>query len=134
MKKFIAVLGVACLFGLSAGAVLADEGKTDAKTPEKGGPGKGEMFAKIDADGNGSISLDEFKAWQAKRMEMRKAKGDKADQKADVKMPSAEERFAKLDTNKDGQLSKEEFMAGHQGRGHGKDVKKDAPAGAPAKQ
>ena len=147
MKKFITVLGVACLFGLSAGVVLAGEGQAqgEGKGPGKGGQGKmgGEMFAKFDADGNGTLSLAEFKAMQEKRMEMRKAKmGDKADAKADVKMPSAEERFAKLDTNTDGQLTKDELAAGHQGRGgkggegrgHGKDAKKDAPAGAPAKE
>jgi hypothetical protein len=149
MKKFITVLGVACLFGLSAGVVLAGEcnakgdGLGEGKGPEKGGPGKkgGEMFVKADADGNGTLSLAEFTAMQAKREEMRKEKmGDKADPKREGKRPSVEERFAKLDANADGQLTKEELAAGRQGkggkggRGHGKGGPEGGKEGGPAKE
>jgi hypothetical protein len=72
------------------------EGKHQRPSPE-------EIFKKLDTDGDGFLSLEEFKAgprWQ----------NDQA---------KAEEVFKKLDTNGDGKLSLEEFKAGHPPREHG---------------
>jgi Ca2+-binding EF-hand superfamily protein len=52
-----------------------------------------EMFKKLDKDGNGSVSKEEFMA----------SPGAKKD------ATKAEERFGKMDKNKDGSLSKEEM-------------------------
>jgi Ca2+-binding EF-hand superfamily protein len=68
-------------------------------------------FAAIDTDGNGTLSLEEFKAMVAKKHEARKLKEGEAAKPA----PNAEETFAKLDTDKSGGLSKEEMAAGHKG-------------------
>lgn len=57
---------------------------------------KGERFAKRDTNGDGQLSLDEFKAGMPE---------DKA--------AKAGEIFAKIDTNSDGALSKDELKAGH---------------------
>jgi hypothetical protein len=57
---------------------------------------KGERFAKRDTNGDGQLSLDEFKAGMP---------ADKAEKAAAI--------FAKIDTNSDGALSKDELKAGH---------------------
>lgn len=54
-----------------------------------------EYFKKLDANGDGKLSLAEFKG---------KAEGDRA-----AKM---EERFKKMDKNSDGSVTLEEFIAG----------------------
>lgn len=108
MKKLTIVLSV-----LAASATLAfaeDGAKKDGAKKEgaPGGPGgrRGggnpeEFFKKLDSNGDGGISLDEFKA------------GPRAQ-----KDPSkAEERFKQLDTNGDGKLSLEELKAGHHAPG-----------------
>jgi len=74
------------------GAPAAPGGKGDRPAPE-------EIFKKLDTNGDGFISLDEFKA------------GPRA-QKDPAK---AEEAFKKMDTDGDGKLSLEEFKAGHHG-------------------
>jgi len=91
-----------------------------------GGPGKGErpppeaIFKKLDTNGDGAISLEEFKASPRGKMDPTKA----------------EEIFKKIDTNGDGSLSLEEFKAHkppHHGQGHGKAEGKggEAPPAAP---
>ena len=60
---------------------------------------KGERFAKRDTNGDGQLSIDEFKAGMP---------ADKADKAAEI--------FAKIDTNSDGALSKDELKAGHDKR------------------
>lgn len=68
-------------------AAVAAEGK---KTPD---PAK--IFARKDANSDGVITLDEFKAGMK----------DKA-------LDNADKRFKKIDTNSDGKLSLDEFKAG----------------------
>lgn len=73
----------------------------DAPKKGEGKPGEGkrnpeEMFKKLDTNGDGSVSKDE---WMAGPM----AKRDAA---------KGEERFKSLDKNGDGKLSLEEFKAG----------------------
>lgn len=68
-------------------AAVAAEGK---KAPD---PAK--IFARKDANSDGAITLDEFKAGMK----------DKA-------LDNADKRFKKIDTNSDGKLSLDEFKAG----------------------
>ena len=89
MKSIITLLSVVAL----AATVTAAEG--DAKKPE--GKGKGDpaaAFAKLDKNGDGKVSKEEY-------MDSAAAKKDAA---------KAGESFAKRDKNGDGSLSKEEFI------------------------
>jgi Ca2+-binding EF-hand superfamily protein len=83
--RIVAVFAVA--FGCMAPALSAD-GEKKAPNPEK-------VFAKKDANSDGSLTLDEFKAGLK----------DKA-------LASADKRFKKIDSNGDGKLSLDEFKAG----------------------
>ncbi len=94
--KIIAIattLGLAFTFSVSAGD---EEGKK--KRPEGKGqrgrmPSPEQMIKKLDKDGNGTLSLEEFK------------KGKGAQKKPD----RAEQFFKKMDADKDGQLTKDEI-------------------------
>jgi Ca2+-binding EF-hand superfamily protein len=91
MKSITSILSILAL----AATLNAAEG--DAKKPAAEGDKKAkaspeEMFKRIDKDGNGSISKEEYMAGPGKKDA---AKGA--------------ERFGKLDKNTDGSLSKEEF-------------------------
>jgi hypothetical protein len=92
MKSIITLLTIAGL------ATFSFSAEGDAKKAEgKGGKGKmnpEEAFKKLDKDGNGSVSKEEY-------MASPQAKKDAA---------KAEESFGKRDKNKDGSLSKDEFM------------------------
>lgn len=83
--RVVAVFAVA--FGCMAPALSAD-GEKKAPNPEK-------VFAKKDANSDGSLSLDEFKTGLK----------DKA-------LNSADKRFKKMDANGDSKLSLDEFKAG----------------------
>lgn len=92
-----------------------------------------ERFKAMDTDGNGTISLAEFKVAQEKRMAERKAKmGDKWDEARAAKMPTAEQTFKRLDTDGNGALTPEELR--REGRakgpraGHGQGAEGGAPA------
>lgn len=88
-----AITSILAILALSA-TLNAAEG--DAKKPEAGkkkAPNPEEMFKKLDKDGNGSISKEEY-------MASPQAKKDEA---------KAAERFGKMDKNGDGSLSKEEM-------------------------
>ena len=80
-----------------------------AWSQEKKAKGIEKMFKKLDKDGNGSISLEEYKAL---------AKGD------DAKAEKLEKKFKKLDADGNGSLSMEEMAKGA-GKGGGKKKKKD---------
>jgi Ca2+-binding EF-hand superfamily protein len=90
--------------------------------------GPAEMFAKIDTDNSGTLTLDEMKAARPKRMENRgnleerfkqmDKNGNGVIDKDEFKGPP--ERFAKIDTDNSGTLSKEELKAARPPfRGHG---------------
>ncbi len=83
------VAAVACV---SAGTTLAaDEPKKD-RDPAK-------FFQKKDANGDGVLSLEEFKTGMPEKVAAK-----------------AEGRFKKLDTSGDGRVSREEFTAGMKDR------------------
>lgn len=121
MKMRIAVLSLLCV-SICAGSVLAGEGEEGAR---KGRQGNGaERFKAADTDGDGSLSLAEFTAVHAKRVEAMKAKiqekrgegkgkrGERPEGEGAAK-PSVEAIFAKLDTDNSGGLSPAEMKEGH---------------------
>lgn len=93
------------LTALLASASLALAAEGDKPKRPDGGDGKrpdpAEMFKKLDANSDGSISKDEFLAGP-------RAKQDPA---------KAGERFTMLDKDKDGKISKDEFAAMAKGKG-----------------
>jgi hypothetical protein len=107
------ILTLTALF-VGASLALAAEGDKP-KRPAEGGKGDAkkfnpeEIFKRLDANSDGSVSKDEYLAGP-------RAKQDPA---------KAGENFTRLDKDKDGKLTKEEFTAG---MGKGKERgKEDAP-------
>lgn len=99
MKKLLSImLGIVVA---SAMTVCAAEGGAKGKAEGKGGHGApGGAFKKMDADGNGSVSLDEYTAAMTK--------GVAPDEK---KKAGIEKRFKAIDSNGDNALSKDEMEA-----------------------
>lgn len=133
MKKFgwTMILAVACCLAASLAASAADEkaGGEARRAPGKR-PDAGERFKAMDSDGNGSISLAEWKAAHEKRIAaMKERMGDKFDA---ARVPNPEDAFKKLDKDNDGKLTKEEVAAGRPAgdrRGPGGRGGGDKPAG-----
>jgi hypothetical protein len=114
-KKHIVMKLILSLTVLLLGASLAAAAEGDK--PKKPGEGKGgdgkrpnpeEMFKRLDANADGSVSKDEYLAGP-------RAKQDPA---------KAGENFGRIDKDGDGKLSKEEFSA----MAKGKDGKGKRPA------
>ena len=84
------MIAFTCL-GLSA--AVTSSARAEEKPKKKPDPAK--MFEKKDADGDGALTLDEFK------------KGMK-----DKQLEGAEKRFKRLDTDGDGKVTLEEMKAG----------------------
>lgn len=86
---------------LSAGVLLlgGDQAEAKAKAKAKKGNNSSAVFAKLDTNGDGKLSQEEF----AKGMNAKKGKAAKGKKAAGI--------FAKLDANNDGFLSKSEFAA-----------------------
>ena len=108
MKQLSTLAALIALTSLSAFAEDKPEAKPEAKPDAKAEPAKPaadakpekpkmtpeERFKKLDKDGDGKLSIDEFR-------------GKK-------EASEAEEAFKKLDANGDGAISLEEFSAGGQ--------------------
>jgi Ca2+-binding EF-hand superfamily protein len=86
MKKLLLLAAVGLV--LQATPAFAEDHEGGSK---KRGEHKGEMFAKHDTNGDGSISEAEF-------------------------LTHAKAKFAKKDTNSDGSISKEEAKAAHEAK------------------
>jgi Ca2+-binding EF-hand superfamily protein len=84
-RSWVAALAIVCLVGLSGAVSAQEEPQQKKKSPEK-------TFAKLDTDGNGSLSLEEY---------VGKKEGDA--------VAKAEANFKKLDKDSDGSLTLEEF-------------------------
>lgn len=108
---------------ISASLALAAEGDKPKKPGPGGKPGEGkrpnpeEMFKKLDANADGSVSKDEFKAAPFAQKEPEKA----------------DKMFAFKDTDKDGKLTKEEFLKRPEGGKGGKPGQPGKPGEAPKK-
>jgi hypothetical protein len=89
MKSITSILAILAL----AATVNAAEGDKKPEGGKKKAPDMEAMFKKLDKDGNGSISKEEY-------MASPQAKKDEA---------KAGERFGKMDKDKDGSLSKAEM-------------------------
>jgi Ca2+-binding EF-hand superfamily protein len=127
LDVFICSLAV-CV--LTAGLAFGEHPTGEAKGQK---PDPAARFAKMDADGNGSVSLEEFKASHEKRMEaMKKHKGENAPAEGRTP-PPPEKIFERMDRNGDGAISLEEFKSGPKGRkeGKGAHAEKEAPPAAP---
>lgn len=88
--SYRSVISGGCLGLLILGAAV-----TQAADKPKAKPDPAKVFARKDADGDGSLTVEEFK----------KGLKEKALERAD-------KRFGKLDTDGDGKLSLAEFEAG----------------------
>ncbi len=74
---------------------------------------KKDQFSKVDTNGDGKVSLDEFKAQAAKAKKEPKPTDEQI-----------EKRFKHMDKDSSGDLSKEEMAAGHGKKEDGKGEKK----------
>ncbi len=84
---------LARLFAVSVVALVVAQAAFAAEGNKAPDPAK--IFARKDANSDGALTLDEFKAGMK----------DKA-------LDNADKRFKKIDTNSDGKLSLDEFKAG----------------------
>ncbi len=97
------------------GEISAEElnARDDARKEQRA-----EMLAGADADGNGSVSREEFQAFRmAKRAANNPDKNGDGVVDHDEFLAKAEERFEKLDKNGDGVLSADERQKRHRRRG-----------------
>lgn len=95
--------------GLFCGATAAggdDAEKTD--DPKAGKFDKAKLFAKMDANGDGKVTKEEFKIFADAVKEKLKDKGAGKGEKL-AGLLGADKLFEKMDANKDGEVSKEEF-------------------------
>jgi len=130
-KHFISALAVGLVVTL-ASVALAAEGKSKPAKPDRAGkPDPAEIFKRVDADGDGKVSKEEFKKFLAFMASRRgegkpegkpegkhparpegkpEGKGGEAGHKPPPSAAMAEQLFERLDGNKDGFLSQEEFF------------------------
>jgi len=110
---------------LSALAIATSFALAEDATPPAKAPGAGEhkhmtpeeIFKKLDANGDGTVSLDEYKAGPMGKKDPAKA----------------EEKFKKMDTDSDGKLTLEEFKAGHTPHAPGAGAPGKGPGHGPGK-
>lgn len=129
-------------------AALATAGITAAQKPQ-GGRGKGaaHIFEKLDANGDGGITLEEMRAHHEERRKAADLNGDGKVTPEEIRQRHQERaaerfahidvnadgvlsrdevperfqrRFEKVDANGDGVISQDEMLAGKYGKGHGK--------------
>ena len=116
MKVRNIILGTLCVALVGASIASAKEGEKKDRAARKAdyAARAAARFKTMDKDGNGTISLAEFKAMHKQRIaKMKKHMGDKWDPERAAKHPSAKEIFAKIDADKSNSLTAEELKAAH---------------------
>ncbi len=117
MKKHLTMTALAVSFAFCGIATAADD-KTTTTEP-RAGAGKHRdpeaMFKRLDANGDGKITKDEFEKVRERMQQHRAgAKGGAATGKGQI----GERFFTHLDTNNDGALSLDEFKKMGEKRAH----------------
>ena len=104
-KTYLTICAAIAVTALPASGAAAAQAKRaqSAQIPTRAALTKNinESFKAADTNGDGTLSVQEVSATEAKVLKQRVA----------MARQRMEQEFAKLDTNKDGQLSKAEFMA-----------------------
>ena len=109
MTRMLTGLSVLCL-GVWT---LSFANAADEKPAPKRGGDPDAMFKKLDADGDGYLTKEEFEKTTA-------ALKDKLGDKADFLAKMFDGQFERLDADKNGKISAEEFQKGRGGFGKGK--------------
>lgn len=109
--------------GLSAGVAMAEPGG-QGQGKGKGKHAPEERFARIDANSDGALTLEEFSTAHARRMEKMKAREDDLPEGARTPPPPAE-IFRHMDADSDGAVTLAEFTAHARNREAGKGGKPD---------
>jgi len=127
MKSYATwIMAAALCVGTAVQTQAEEAAKGDQAKPHTP-PAPEEMFKKIDKNGDGAISQDEFKAAMAER-----AKNHPNGKEMTAEM--IEKRFKSMDADNNGSISLDEFKKGHEQRAkarHGEEAKK-APEAQPA--
>jgi Ca2+-binding EF-hand superfamily protein len=104
-KTYLTICAAIAVTALPASGAAAAQAKPaqSAQIPTRAALTKNinESFKAADTNGDGTLSVQEVSATEAKVLK----------QRVEVARQRMEQEFTKLDTNKDGQLSKAEFMA-----------------------
>lgn len=99
---------IAAFSFLGTVAVGADDEKKQPPAGKLGNLDKSKMFEKMDADGDGKVTKDEYKKYreQASAQLKEKAKNQKV---AGLMNSVLDKLFEKMDANGDGKVTKDEF-------------------------
>jgi len=133
-----------CAFSLVSLTVLADAGRGSSKfmeyfdsngdnivTLSELNEASKERYAKMDADGNGEVNMEEFQTylgdrkaqWREQRFVEMDSNGDSQISKEEYvlyKQKRAEQRYLDMDADNDGIVSKEEYLSQKRGYRGGK--------------
>ncbi|MCF7837263.1 MAG: EF-hand domain-containing protein [Candidatus Marinimicrobia bacterium] len=101
MKKEMMV-GLAIL---TMGVTLAVQAKEKPEKAARKPAGGAEHFARMDADGNGTVNLEEFTAYRSKMVQKR-AKGEVDEARLLERLTA---NFKRMDADQSGELTKEEL-------------------------
>lgn len=140
MNRTTLMIGVLSLGLSTAGVALADKGpgkfmrffdsnQDGTVTLEEFNQASAERFARMDADGDGNMTRDEFRDYvKSRRAERKQAKFQRMDSDGDgsvsqaeyvaYKTAKAERRFAYMDKNGDGKVDQGEYASCMKKRGH----------------
>jgi len=100
--------GLMCL-----SVAMAQPAKGEGRGP-RGKKDPAKLFARIDADSSGIVSLEELKAHHEKRMAARKEHGGERPERpegGERKRPTVEEVFGRMDADDSGGITVDEFTA-----------------------
>lgn len=124
-KTFLYTLSAVFILGMPA-QTLADHHEIEQHKSSGHYEDKGSLFDKLDSDGDGTISREEFAKKRMKHKKDKKDIEDKMIKKIDENgdgilsedefMTKSKKRFSELDANGDGQVTKEEAKAHHEAK------------------